>query len=219
MNTIKANRNSRHQEPLDVFTSDSLKTEFHTPQIIDPKPASLKEKVKKKIHPKPITQNEYQDIYDELRELDPDETIIWIGKSSQLIHLTAYFFCFLFCWLLFPLLIAYYIYLQTKNTTYVITDQRLRIYSGIFVKRIDDVELYRIKDTTFIQPFILGRFGLSNIQLITSDVSWPNEYIPGITNGRFLREKIRKIVEVAREKKGVREVDYYTHTGTMPNGL
>lgn len=216
MNKYIKNRSSLPQDSFEVFTSASLKHKPDDYSLIDNSPKTLKEKMKKTIHPDPVTRHEYQDIVDELHELDPDEKIIWIGKSSQLIHVVAYTFCFLFCWLLFPLVIAYIIYLQTKHTIYVITDQRLRIYSGILVKRIDDVELYRIKDTTFIQPFILGRFGFSNIQLITSDASWPNEMIPGIANGRMLREKIRKIVETAREKKGVREVDYYTRAGPLP---
>jgi membrane protein YdbS with pleckstrin-like domain len=216
VNNPRTNRSSRPQDSFEVFDSASLQATPNNTAKKEQQPKTLKEKVKKTIDPDAVTINEYQDIFDELRELDPDESIIWVGKSSQLIHVTAYLLCFLFCWLVIPLIIAYVIYLQTKHTIYVITDQRLRIYSGILVKRIDDVELYRIKDTTFIQPFILGRFGLSNIQLVTSDASWPNELIPGITNGRMLREKIRKIVEAAREKKGVREVDYYTHSGMPP---
>jgi membrane protein YdbS with pleckstrin-like domain len=218
VNNNKANRSSLKNDAFDIFTADSLKTQSGSRSTKD-QSSSLKEKVQQTVHTKPVTKNEYQQIYEELKDLDPDEPIIWMGKSSQMIHLAAYVLCFLFCWAVFPIFIAYYIYLQTKHTIYVITEQRLRIYSGIFVKRIDDVELYRVKDTTFIQPFLLGRFGLSNIRLITSDASWPNETIAGITNGRMLREKIRKVVETAREKKEVREVDYYTRGGPMPPNL
>jgi hypothetical protein len=219
VNTDTKNRSSRPEGSFEVFSSASLKSHFDNQVSEDSKPLTLKEKVKQKAHPKPVTDTEYQQIYDELQELDPNETIIWIGRSSQLVHLFAYIICFLFAWLLFPLAIAYYIYLQTKHTIYVITNERLRVYSGIFVRRIDDVELYRVKDTIFLQPFILGRFGFSNIQLITSDATWGDSMIPGVAKGRMLREKIRSVVEVAREKKGVREVDYYTRAAPLPPRL
>ena len=219
MNTDKANRSSRPKDLFEVFSSASLKNLSEDAKKNESTLFSLKDIFKQKAHPKPVSKSEYQQIYDELKEIDPNETIIWIGRSSQLIHLVAYFFCFLFAWLLFPLLIAYILSLQTKHTIYVITNQRLRVYSGIFVRRIDDVELYRVKDTIFLQPFLLGRFGFSNIQLITSDATWGDSLIPGVSNGRMLREKIRNIVEIAREKKGVREVDYYTRGGPMPPKL
>lgn len=210
METIDTKYSHRH-EPLEVFSySDYHK---HHESI---KPTTFKEKVVHKIKHHKVTKSEYEKIYDELRELNPDEPIVWMGKPSQAVNLAAYILCFLFCWMIFPFFIAYYLYLQTKHTVYVITDQRLRVYSGVFIKRIDDVELYRVKDTIFLQPFFLNWFGLSNIQLITSDATWGNAMLAGITRGRMLREKIRCTVEIAREKKGVREVDYYTHGGPFP---
>jgi len=185
------NRSSSPRNSFEIFSSASLK----------PQSSSLIHFFRHKVHPRPVTKDEYQLIYDELKDINPDETIIWMGRSSQLIHLGAYVICLLFCLLFFPLLIAYYLYLQTKHTIYVLTNERLRVYSGIFIKRIDDVELYRVKDTIFLQPFLLGKFGFSNIQLITSDSPGGESQIQGITNGRLLREKIKNVVEAAREKK------------------
>ena len=179
----------------------------------------LREKIKHRIKHHKVTKTEYQQIYDELKQLDPNEPIVWMGKPSQVTNLFAYIVCFLFSPLLFPLVIAYYIYIKTKRTIYVITDERLRVYSGVFIRRIDDVELYRVKDTIYLQPFFLAWFGLCNIQLITSDATWGDAIIAGIPNGRMIREKIRHVVEKAREKKGVREVDYYTRGEPMPPHL
>jgi len=53
-------------------------------------------------------------------------------------------------------------------------------------------------------------------QLFTSDATWGDSSIPGIENGRALREKIRKVVEINREHKGVSEVDYYATAAPMP---
>lgn len=208
------NQNFRSQTPLEVFSYDAYK-KYHDAL----KPRSFHGKITHRIKHHKVTKSEYERVYEELKELDPDEPIIWMGKPSQAIHLFAYIICLLFCWLLFPFVIALYLYEHTKHTVYVITDQRLRVYSGVFIKRIDDVELYRVKDTIFLQPFFLSWFGLCNIQLITSDATWGDSMLAGITNGRMLREKIRYIVEKAREKKGVKEIDYYTRGEPMPTGL
>ncbi len=157
-----------------------------------------------------IKKSRYEEIFQELKEINPQENIIWIGRSSQVIHFSAYTLCILCGVLIVPLFIALYLYLHTKHTIYVLTQERLRVYSGIFAKRIDDLELYRVKDTSYSQPLILRFFSLANIRLITSDATWQDSEIQGIEKGIALREKIRKIVEAARMKKGVREVDYYS---------
>ena len=205
MNKLIAKNKPRPNHPFEVFSYADYKKQHD--KI---KPVTLKDKITHKIKHHKVTKTEYERVYEELKELDPNEPIIWMAKPSQAINLFVFILCIIFFWLLIPLFVAYYIYLQTKHTIYVLTNQRLRVYSGVFIKRIDEVELYRIKDTIFLQPFFLRWFGLSNIQLITSDATWGDAMIQGITKGRMLREKLRNVVEVAREKKGVREVDYYT---------
>jgi membrane protein YdbS with pleckstrin-like domain len=210
----KINHNSEPQDSFEIFSYADYKKQHDAI-----KSETLTKKIAHKIKHHKVTKSEYEQIYEELKKLDPNEPILWMGKPSQAIHLTAYAACFLFGAMIIPLLIAYYIYLQTKHTIYVITNQRLRVYSGVFFKRIDEVELYRVKDTIFLQPFSLRWFGLSNIQLITSDSTWGDSMIKGIPNGRMLRERIRNRVELIREKKGIREVDYYTQTEVPPPGL
>lgn len=199
----------RGREDHEVFSFHSFKN-----ALTDlPSPQDLKEKIQEAAEPVPVSKSEYNHIYKEIEESNPNEKIIWIGRSSQFIHSAAYIMCFLFCWLIFPIFIAWYLNESTKHTIYVLTQERLRVYSGIIIKRIDDLELYRVKDTIYMQSFILRFFGLSNILLITSDVSWGDSSIPGIENGIMIREKIRKLVEAIRVKKGVTEIDYYTRGG------
>jgi membrane protein YdbS with pleckstrin-like domain len=219
-NQYNPNMNQQH-DFHEVFSLASLREKNSTNNrqkqtSASEKRTTPKETTKQKAHCKLPSKSEYQVIYEELQEIDPDEMIMWIGHSTQAVHWVAYTICFLFFWLLFPLVIAYYLYKDTNNLTYVITDQRLRVYSGVFVKRIDDVELFRVKDTIYIKPFILGQFGFSDIELLTSDPTWGDSKIKGVKNGRILREKIRKIVNAARDKKGVREIDYYSHGRGMP---
>ena len=74
--------------------------------------------------------------------------------------------------------------------------------------KTDELELYRVRDYKFEQPFFLRLFSLGNIVLQTSDKSDPQVVLSAIPNGEELREKLRTHVEACRMKKGVREVDF-----------
>lgn len=135
--------------------------------------------------------------------------IIWQSTPSQWVNFETYFLCFLFCILIFPIFIAIWIYLSTKNTQYELTEQTLTLHTGVLNKAIDDVELYRIKDIRLEQPILLRIFGLGNIYLITSDQTNPNVTLKAINNSKELRAKLRQLVEIARKTRGVREFDTF----------
>jgi hypothetical protein len=56
--------------------------------------------------------------------------------------------------------------------------------------------------------------GLSSIALETSDRSMPNLTIPAIHGGMEMREILRKQVEIQRDKKRVREMDFDETNGS-----
>ena len=68
--------------------------------------------------------------------------------------------------------------------------------------------MFRVKDITLHQPFWLRLVGLSNIHLRTSDSSNRLYILPGVKNGKELREKLRIVVEKRRTEKGVVERDF-----------
>src|SRR5437868_4440703 len=49
-------------------------------------------------------------------------------------------------------------YLFVKVRTYEVTTERVRITTGIVTRRTDELELYRVKDTTLIEPLSLRMF-------------------------------------------------------------
>lgn len=139
-----------------------------------------------------------------------DEKTIWTGTSSQIVNLGTYILCTLTSWLILPIFLAIWAYLEIADRRYELTSERLRIYSGVLSRRIDDMELYRVKDTCFVEPFFDRLFGLGNVELHTSDPSTPVITINAVKHARELREKIRHAVEAARERKGVKEIDQYS---------
>jgi uncharacterized membrane protein YdbT with pleckstrin-like domain len=137
-----------------------------------------------------------------------EEKEIWLGSPSQWTNFNIYVFCGLFCWLVFPIFIALWRFLTVKTWKIKITDQRLIEEKGVLSKKTDELELYRVKDIRFEQPFFLRLVGLSNIVLATSDRTHAIVIIPAIKDGKNLREKLRVAIDVRRDQKKVRETDF-----------
>jgi hypothetical protein len=71
----------------------------------------------------------------------------------------------------------------------------------------DTLEFYRIKDIERQQPFLYQLCGIENVQLSTSDTSWPLVGIEAIQREVGLADIIRNQVEAVRQQKSVREID------------
>jgi uncharacterized membrane protein YdbT with pleckstrin-like domain len=136
------------------------------------------------------------------------EETVWRGNPSQVINLGTFIGWGLLVWLIFPLFIILWKWLEVKHTQYEITSQRLRTRSGILNKKTDDLELYRVKDYRLDQPFFLRIFSLGNLVLETSDKSHPLVVLKAIPHAEQVKEKLRAQVEVLRDKKRVREMDF-----------
>ena len=137
-----------------------------------------------------------------------NEAPLWNGTPSQVINLPIFVIWGLLFWLVIPIFIILWKWLVVKCTKYELTTQRLKTHHGVFSKKMDELELYRVRDYKLDQPIFLRLFGLANITLQTSDKSTPVVVIRAIPNGEQLREQIRNAVEDCRVKKRVREVDF-----------
>lgn len=136
------------------------------------------------------------------------ESVVWRGHPSQWVNAGTFTLAVLFCWLLFPVVLAVIRYLQTRATTYTLTDQRLRIEWGLLGRDIEEVELYRIKDSSLQRTFIDKLRRTGTVRLDTSDRTAPVIWLRCIRSPAEVRERVRGAVEARRETKRVREVDY-----------
>ena len=131
------------------------------------------------------------------------ERDIWSGTPSQWQNLWAWVACVL----VVPIPWALWRALVTKNTRYVLTDQRLKTTVGVFNRVTDDLELYRVKDTHFQQTVWQRMAGIGDIVLSTSDTSTPIVLMADIRGAEGVRETVRGLVEKRRDAKRVRELD------------
>ena len=121
-----------------------------------------------------------------------------------MINLHLYILCGLFCWLIVPIFIALWKWILVRSRTYEVTSQRLRLREGVFSKRTDEMELYRVKDTTLVEPFWQRLFGLGTIEITTNDATTPLVKIESIAGAKELREDLRRHIETCRDRKRVR---------------
>ena len=100
-------------------------------------------------------------------------------------------------------------WLKNRSASYEITDQRLIVRRGILFKTIDEIELYRIKDVRLGYSLLNQMTDIGTITLTSSDrTTAGGEFIlRDIPMARDRREGLRKLVDRARQRRGVRELD------------
>ncbi len=94
-------------------------------------------------------------------------------------------------------------------TTYEVTQDRLILHRGIFVKSIDEIELYRVKDVLIDFSLINQWADIGTITINSSDETTKAGplVIRDVDQARARREKLRELVNAARRLRGVREID------------
>ena len=135
------------------------------------------------------------------------EEIVWRGTSSQWKNFGVYLLCGLLCWLIVPIFFALARYFQTKCKVFELTTQRFKITSGVFTKKTETLELYRVKDIETRQPFLSRLVGSENVQMTTTDASSPSVVIDAVPSSVGFGDKLRNQVEIIRQQKRVREID------------
>lgn len=151
------------------------------------------------------------------------ENTLWKGSSSQWLNLGPFTLAGLatlgiataglfqpaaFAGLVVPLGWILWRYLVVRTQVFELTTERLRLTRGVINQQVDEVELYRIKDSVLLRPWWMRLTGLASIQMTTSDRSMPHLTVPAIANGAEVREMLRKHVESQRDRKRVRELDF-----------
>jgi uncharacterized membrane protein YdbT with pleckstrin-like domain len=157
-----------------------------------------------------------------------EEKSLWKGSPSQWLNLGPFaaalvlaggvvvggvFFPLAWIGLLLPVGYMLWRYLTVRTQVFELTSERLRITRGIINQRIDEIELYRVKDSQMVRPWWMRLTGLASLMLETSDRTLQHLAIPAIHGGVELRELLRHHVELQRDRKRVREMDFETAGG------
>jgi uncharacterized membrane protein YdbT with pleckstrin-like domain len=100
------------------------------------------------------------------------------------------------------------LWLRSRATHYRITSQRIVIEEGVFSKRMEQVDLYRVVDYVVERPFSQRLLGTGNIVLEAMDKTTPEIRIRGVrTDVVALYERLRYATEQEKRRRGVRVLD------------
>lgn len=136
-----------------------------------------------------------------------EEQSLWKGSPSQAVNLGVYVFCLLLCWLVLPVLYALWRWIDTRLTEYELTSQRLVFRRGVFNRKTEEVELYRVRDSSLDEPLFLRLFGAGNVVISATDASSPSMMLRAVKGAAQVRQKLRAAVEAVREQKRVRSIE------------
>jgi len=158
----------------------------------------------------------------------PQETVVWRGTPSQWTNFVTYLFCLLLAGgviagYLFvsppqPLILAGLVvpalwmlarYIATRCQRYEITSERVKVTTGLLSRHTNELELYRVRDYSVVEPFWLRLVGCGNVVLMTADSSNPSFILRAVPHAATLKDQIRTNTEQMRQRRGVRsfEVD------------
>ena len=155
----------------------------------------------------------------------PTETTLWKGSPSQWTNLGAYLFCallaaivvaayfmtsigpILLAGLALPLVWAIFRWWLTSSRVFEITTERVRVTTGMISRRSTELELYRVRDYTVVEPFWLRLIGRGNLILETADRTTPHVVLNAIPSVNALKDQVRTHTERMRRLRGVRDLE------------
>lgn len=100
-------------------------------------------------------------------------------------------------------------WVQNLLARFEITEERLVIRRGILFKSIDEIELYRIKDVRIDFTLINQVAGIGTLRVSSSDETTREGdlVMRHVERAQSRREQLRRLVDTARQKRQVREID------------
>jgi len=82
-------------------------------------------------------------------------------------------------------------YARYRTPASRLTNQRLVVESGLFSRRLDEVDLRGVEDVGFEQPVLERLLGVGRITVVSTDRVRPRVALVGIAAPREVRELLR----------------------------
>lgn len=153
-------------------------------------------------------QRELDGLQDKLRYAGMmDEQVIWQGGASW----RAWAGTWILGWVLLPLLIGAFllmsVWMKTKGVRWKVTSRRIEREAGVLSKRVDAIELWRIRDVEYRQSILDRIFGVSSLVVTAQDGALPFLEIRGMPASRGVYDELMSAVMTARQQRGVMNVN------------
>lgn len=134
--------------------------------------------------------------------------------SESIKYLVCFFFCIVASfWIKYFSLVSiiflslsFYRFFYTKNITYFISPEIIKVRTGLFSHKLNTLELYRVKDYVITQSFLMRLFKIMTLDLHTTDLNTKLVRLQGIPVSD-IGAKIRENVQSARLKNKIFEIN------------
>jgi uncharacterized membrane protein YdbT with pleckstrin-like domain len=131
------------------------------------------------------------------------EEVIWEGRPTW----RAWALKWIAGWLLLPLLVGVVlllsVWVRTRSTRWKLTSRRIEIETGWLSKRVDTLELWRVRDVEFRQSLMDRIVGVSSLSVTAHDGSSPALEVRGAPGDREVYDRLMTAVMQARQQRGV----------------
>jgi uncharacterized membrane protein YdbT with pleckstrin-like domain len=131
------------------------------------------------------------------------EEVIWEGRPTW----RAWPGKWIAGWALLPLLVGAFLLLtvwkRTKSSRWKLTSRRIEIETGLFAKKIDTLELWRVRDVELRQSLLDRLVGVSSLYVTAHDGGSPVLEVRGVPGDRAIYDRLMAAVMEARQQRGV----------------
>lgn len=100
-------------------------------------------------------------------------------------------------------LFALAIHIKRRSTRFRVTNTAIEYERGLISKRIDVLQLWRIRDVVYKQSLIDRVLGIAHVEVVAHDIKNPDFEIVGLPASRELFEQLRDSIEIQRQAKNV----------------
>ncbi|HSN25432.1 MAG TPA: PH domain-containing protein [Kofleriaceae bacterium] len=90
-----------------------------------------------------------------------------------------------------------------KSIRFRVTNTVIEFERGMLSKRIDVLQLWRVRDVVYKQNLVDRILGIAHVEVVASDTTTPDLEIVGMPASRQLFEQLRDSIEIQRQSKNV----------------
>jgi uncharacterized membrane protein YdbT with pleckstrin-like domain len=134
---------------------------------------------------------------------DAPEEILWQGGPTW----RAWAVRWIAGWVLLPVLVGLFllvpVWMRTRSKRWKLTSKRVEVESGLLSKRIDTLELWRIRDIEFRQSLVDRMAGVSSIVITAHDPAQPVIEVRCSPGDRAVYDRLMSALMIARQQRGV----------------
>ncbi len=95
------------------------------------------------------------------------------------------------------------VWMRTRSARWKLTSRRIEIETGLLSKKIDTLELWRVRDVELRQSLLDRLVGVSTLLVTAHDAGSPVLEVRGVPGDRSTYDRLMAAVMLARQQRGV----------------